>query len=223
MLYVINTFICNNETDLFYKNQYSEPFMIANDIEDLCKKIKHRLSYIFSGYDDDLETILNESYKYRYCYIHNYDHDAKYRYTIEAISIGTVCEPEDKLKEYYKSSLDPLEKSKKLFLGEKYYISFHEDETIIERYEIQYSSFEQIIEVRRELDDYKIFYEEPKFKEGDIVQFKRFPGKLYKVYNTPERRKINSSWSNTYTIYPPDNIDDDIEDVHETELELATV
>ena len=105
---------------------------------------------------------------------------------------------------------------KQLVVSLSYKIIYHDDKTIIQRYEEIYTGGTNQWSMRRELSDYD--KKENLFKLNDKVRIKGYD-KIYSVFEAPVQEFNDIWWTNKYTIY---SYEDDLEiEVHESELEKA--
>lgn len=116
------------------------------------------------------------------------------------------------------------DKIKDLCISEIYYIEFKNlDEYYLERYEELYEAY-GTEPIRREMSDYAEHF---KFKENDIVKFKKAPNKLFKILPIPASKRNGLFWPLTYTICDINstlNYDEyaEFENVHQSDLQFVS-
>lgn len=191
--------------------EYKDIFtLLSDDIAKVAYIIKN--VYVFNHLDeDDLAEFNNMSYieKMHNGFIKVYDTQ----------SINTDTDKMDdildkiQIKQF---SVNIPSIVKQLVVSLSYKIIYHDDKTIIQRYEEIYTGGINQWSMRRELPDYD--KKENLFKLNDKVRIKGYD-KIYSVFEAPVQEFNDIWWTNKYTIY---SYEDDLEiEVHESELEKA--
>lgn len=191
--------------------EYRDIFtLLSDDIEKVADMIKD--IYVFNHLDEDeLDEFNKMSYveKMHNGFIKVYDTQ----------SINTDTDKMDdvlnqiQIKQFSNNIPNMV---KQLVVSLSYKIIYHDDKTIIQRYEEIYTGGTNQWSMRRELPDYD--KKENLFKLNDKVRIKGYD-KIYSVFEAPVQEFNDIWWTNKYTIY---SYEDDLEiEVHESELEKA--
>lgn len=190
---------------------YKDIFTVLSDnIEKVAHMIKD--TYVFNHLDEDeLDEFNNMSYveKMHNGFVSVYDTKP---INTDIDKMNDILDQID--LNYYSDNLSNI--IKQLIVSLTYKIIYHDNKTIIQRYEEIYTGDINQWSMRRELSDYD--KKGNLFKLNDKVRIKG-SDKIYSVFEAPAPKFNDIWWTNKYTICL---YEDDLEiEVHESELEKA--
>ena len=220
---------CVNKGNVDIDNDGIITYVLANNIDEACIKIRNILVETYRGDFHKIVTAFENMYA-----IHTDINGDDYYIPYMSITIREDNSSADIDLKYLESKLHELSNTKKghevdvsdivkdLVIGIEYELVLFSDYNLIRRYEIVYTGYDTDIETyRRELSDYS-HRDKNKFEFMSKVKIKGLNnGIVYTVTSTPFHNFYTEYWENMYGITPVGFEDDPGYElyIHESELE----